>query len=90
MTVRRVILLVIDGLGLGPMPGDPLARPQDRGADTLGNVLRAVGPLSLPNLERLGLGRVAPAVGLRVVRVTTAGVPSTAQGMGGNLFQVVP
>ena len=66
MTVRRVILLVIDGLGLGPMPGDLLARPQDHGADTLGNVLRAVGTLSLPNLERLGLGRVAPAAGLRV------------------------
>lgn len=64
--IRRVILLVIDGLGLGEMPGDPLARLQDRGADTLGNVVRAVGPLSLPNLVRMGLGTVAPASGIRV------------------------
>ncbi len=66
MSIRRVILLVIDGLGLGEMPGDPLLRPQDRGADTLGNVVRAAGPLSLPNLERLGLGTVAPGAGVRV------------------------
>src|SRR3990172_5150897 len=63
---RRAILLVIDGLGRGEMPGDPLPRAQDRGADTLGNVVRAVGGLRLPNLERMGLGTLAPASGLRV------------------------
>lgn len=64
--IDRVILLIIDGLGLGEMPDVPRVRPQDRGADTLGNVVRAVGPLSLPHLERLGLGTVAPTSGLRV------------------------
>ena len=63
---RRVILLIIDGLGLGEMPDVPQVRPQDRGADTLGHVVRAVGSLSLPNLERMGLGTVAPTSGLRV------------------------
>jgi len=64
--IQRVILLVIDSLGLGEMPDVPRVRPQDRGADTLGNVVRAAGPLSLPNLERMGLGTVAPASGIRV------------------------
>jgi phosphopentomutase len=64
--IQRVILLVIDGLGLGEMPDVPRVRPQDRGADTLGNVVKAVGSLSLPNLERLGLGTVAPTSGIRV------------------------
>lgn len=64
--IRRVVLLVIDGLGLGEMPDVPLVRPNDRGADTLGNVIKAAGALSLPNLERLGLGTIAPESGLRV------------------------
>jgi phosphopentomutase len=63
---RRVILLVIDGLGLGELPDVPQVRPNDRGADTLRNVVKAAGSLSLPNLERLGLGTVAPTSGLRV------------------------
>ena len=41
--IQRVILLVIDSLGLGEMPDVPRVRPQDRGADTLGNVVRAAG-----------------------------------------------
>jgi phosphopentomutase len=48
------------------MPDVPRVRPQDRGADTLGHVIRATGGLSLPQLERLGLGTVAPTSGLRV------------------------
>ncbi|MBI2564020.1 MAG: hypothetical protein HYW08_16865, partial [candidate division NC10 bacterium] len=66
ISFQRVILLVIDSLGLGEMPDGPRVRPQDRGADTLGNVVRAVGSLTLPNLERMGLGTVAPASGIRV------------------------
>ncbi len=64
--IRRVILLVIDGLGVGEMPDVPQVRPNDRGADTLGHVVQAAGSLSLPNLERLGLGTVAPKSGLRI------------------------
>ena len=64
--IERVLLLVIDGLGVGEMPDVPQVRPNDRGADTLGHVVKAAGSLSLPNLERLGLGTVAPKSGLRV------------------------
>jgi phosphopentomutase len=63
---ERVIVLVIDGLGVGAMPDVPQVRPRDVGADTLGHVVRAAGGLSLPNLERMGLGTIAPTSGLRI------------------------
>ena len=64
--IDRVIVLVIDGLGVGAMPDVPAVRPRDVGADTLRHVVAAAGGLSLPNLERLGLGTIAPESGLRV------------------------
>jgi phosphopentomutase len=64
--IRRVILLVIDGLGVGEMPDVAQVRPRDRGADTLGHVVKAAGSLSLPHLERMGLGAIAPKSGLRI------------------------
>jgi len=62
----RVIVLVLDGLGIGAMPDVPLVRPNDIGADTLRHVVEASGTLSLPNLEMLGLGTIAPHSGLRI------------------------
>jgi phosphopentomutase len=53
---ERVILIVLDSVGCGELPD---ARDYgDEGSDTLGNISRRV-PLSLPNLRRLGLARVA-------------------------------
>ena len=51
---RRAALIVLDGVGIGPAPDTDAYG--DTGSDTLGNVARAVGGLSLPTLERLGLG----------------------------------
>ncbi|HEX6313235.1 MAG TPA: phosphopentomutase, partial [Gemmatimonadaceae bacterium] len=60
---RRAILIVLDGVGAGA------ARDADNygdaGSHTLGNIAEAVGGLSLPALEKLGLGRAVPARGLR-------------------------
>lgn len=64
--IQRVVVLVIDGLGVGAMPDVAKVRPRDIGADTLGHVVKAAGGLSLPHLERMGLGTIAPASGLRV------------------------
>lgn len=61
----RIIVLVLDGLGVGAMPDVPLMRPSDVGAHTLRAVVAATGGLSLPNLERLGLGTISPQAGLR-------------------------
>jgi phosphopentomutase len=53
---ERVILIVLDSVGCGALPD---ARTYgDEGSDTLGNIAKRV-PLSVPNLRRLGLARVA-------------------------------
>lgn len=52
---RRIVIVVLDSAGIGEMP-DAEAWG-DKGADTLGNILRS-RPVSLPNLQRLGLGNI--------------------------------
>lgn len=58
MSFKRVILLVLDSVGIGAMP-DSLAYGDDPGADTLGACAR-LRPLKLPNLCRLGLANIRP------------------------------
>ena len=50
----RAVVLVLDSCGAGEAPDAD--RYGDRGADTLGNVSRAVGGMRLPNFEAAGLG----------------------------------
>jgi phosphopentomutase len=63
-------VIVLDGLGCGPASDTPAYG--DAGSDTLGNVARAVGGLTLPNLERLGLGCCAPIQGVAPVPAPVA------------------
>ena len=60
--VDRVVFLVADSCGCGGAPD--AARFGDAGADTLGNLSRAVGGLSLPNLQALGLGNLTDIAGV--------------------------
>jgi phosphopentomutase len=60
--IARAIILVADGVGCGGAPD--AAAYGDAGADTLGNLSRRVGPLALPNLERLGLGHTTAIAGV--------------------------
>ena len=71
---RRAAIVILDGVGIGEAPD--AAAYGDVGSNTLGNLARAVGGLKLPNLERAGLGRVAPLLGVRPTESPTA-----AQGM---------
>ena len=59
---RRALILVLDGVGIGAAP-DAEAYG-DVGSDTLGNLARAVGGFDLPNLQRAGLGNIAPLAGV--------------------------
>lgn len=61
--VNRVILLVLDGVGVGELPD--AAQYGDQGSNTLAHVATAVGGLTLPNLESLGLGHIGEFAGLR-------------------------
>ncbi|HYF40578.1 MAG TPA: phosphopentomutase [Gemmatimonadales bacterium] len=70
---RRAAIIVLDGLGIGPAADTHLYG--DTGSDTLGNVARAVGGFSLPELEALGLGNCASIPGM-----TPAAAPRAATG----------
>lgn len=56
MTLRRALLLVLDGLGIGAMPD---AGERDGQSHTLRHVFEASPALRLPNLVRLGLAEAA-------------------------------
>ena len=59
---RRAIILVLDGVGIGAAPD--AADYGDADSDTLGNLARARGGLSLPHLAAAGLGNIAPIEGV--------------------------
>ena len=69
--INRVILLVIDGFGIGALPD--AADYGDADANTVVHVAEAVGGLSLPNLETLGFGHLAAIPGVRDLALTTNG-----------------
>jgi len=62
----RVMLVVLDGVGIGALPD--AADYGDAGADTLRHVAEFAGGLALPNLESLGLGRLADLPGVRAIQ----------------------
>lgn len=53
---RRVILIVLDSVGIGEMPDS--CQYGDGGCNTLVNTARAVGGLKIPNLQQLGIGNI--------------------------------
>lgn len=70
--VRRGVVVVLDGFGIGAMAD---AEPTDRDSHTLRTVGQARPPLELPTLQDLGLGSVAGDSGL-----APAGAPAGAHG----------
>ena len=58
MRFKRVFVIVLDSLGIGPMADS--ARFDDAGADTLGHISETVEHLDIPNLQRLGLANLKP------------------------------
>jgi phosphopentomutase len=54
---NRIVLIVLDGAGIGAMPDAP--KWGDSDSDTLGHILESRA-LHLPNLQRYGLGNVRP------------------------------
>jgi phosphopentomutase len=56
--MKRFIVIVLDGFGVGQMEDVPTVRPADMGANTFLHILREFPDLRLPTLERLGLMNV--------------------------------
>ena len=53
---RRIFVIVLDSLGIGNAPD--AADFGDEGADTMGHIAEAVGPLAIPNLRNLGFANL--------------------------------
>lgn len=54
--MKRVILIVLDSLGIGAMPD--AEKYGDAGAHTLDHIAAAMPAFNIPNLVKLGLGRI--------------------------------
>ncbi len=67
----RAVVVVLDGAGVGALPD--ASDYGDAGANTLFHVLQKEGPLHLPNLYKLGLGRVLQ---LSAKHASLPGVPT--------------
>ena len=66
--MRRVIVIVMDGCGVGAMPDADAYGATDPESATLPHLAEAVGGLHLPTLQRLGLGNIAAIRGVASVR----------------------
>ncbi|BDI31101.1 phosphopentomutase [Capsulimonas corticalis] len=62
--MNRVILIVLDGCGVGAMPDAARYGADDPQSATLPHVAEAMGKLTLPTLEALGLGNIATIAGV--------------------------
>ena len=60
---RKALVIVLDGVGIGALPDAD--QYGDQGSNTLANLAEAVGGLNLPNLQRFGLGNIAPIPGVK-------------------------
>ena len=66
---NRIILIVLDSLGMGEMPD--AAEWGDAGSDTLGHILET-REVRLPNLQAYGLGNIRPLQGVPPVEAPRA------------------
>lgn len=59
ISMRRFVVVVLDGFGIGEMDDVKVSREQDSGADTFGHIKKSYPNLSIPNLRALGLGALS-------------------------------
>lgn len=62
MQFERICLIVLDSVGIGELPDAD--RFGDAGSHTLGHIAEHPRGLTLPNLQKLGLGNIAPLQGI--------------------------
>lgn len=53
--MKRFVVIILDGFGIGAMDDAKMARPGDEKANTWRSILNGCPDLKLPNLEKLGL-----------------------------------
>ena len=60
--MKRAVIIVLDSVGIGEMPDS--GSYGDAGANTLGHIAENLEGFSLPNMEKMGLGNIAPLKGV--------------------------
>ncbi|XMB87323.1 phosphopentomutase [Mycoplasmatota bacterium WC44] len=60
---KRIFTIVIDSVGVGALPD--AEKYGDLGANTIGNISKAVKGINLPNLEKLGIGKLTDIEGVK-------------------------
>lgn len=62
MEIDRVIVIVLDGVGVGEAPD--AEEYGDKGSNSVGNTARTLGGISLPNMAELGFGNLTEIAGV--------------------------
>ena len=75
--IRRVTVIVLDGVGVGALPD--AADFGDEGSNSIGNTARELGGLDLPNMGRLGVGNLTSIVGVPPVDHALGGYGKMAE-----------
>jgi phosphopentomutase len=60
--IERATIVVLDSAGVGYLPD--AAEFGDLGSNTIGNIAKHCGGMSLPNMQKLGLGNITPIKGV--------------------------
>lgn len=76
-SLKRTVVLVADGLGVGAAPD--AKEYGDEGSNTLGNLAQSVGGIRLPNLQKLGIGNLGPFEGIPATATPEAVVSRLAE-----------
>lgn len=63
--MKRVIIMILDGVGIGALPDAALY--EDQGSNTLANLARSVHGINMPMAESMGLGNIEPIEGVAPV-----------------------
>ncbi|MFK7696515.1 phosphopentomutase [Paenibacillus sp. HJGM_3] len=77
MPYKRICMIVLDSVGIGELPD--AAAFGDTGSHTLGHIAERVSGFALPNMQRLGLGNIAPLRGVPPVEEPQAGYGKMAE-----------
>ncbi|PYG85807.1 phosphopentomutase [Ruminiclostridium sufflavum DSM 19573] len=77
-TINRVILIVLDSVGVGELPD--AGEYGDIGSNTVGNIVKACGAINIPNMSRLGIGKIEG--------INYLSVPEKVEGCYGRMAEV--
>lgn len=75
--MNNFIFIVLDGVGIGELPDADFYG--DKGSNTLSNLANTVGGISLPNLEKFGLGNIEEIKGVAKVENPSASFGKMAE-----------